>query len=85
MKGQLRIDEIFAIIAIDRDGTEGIPAYSDPFGMMMPLVGADPQRLESYKELARTMPEMSGMKMRVCRFTNREELGVIDRTHENQG
>lgn len=37
MKGQLRIDEMYAFIMIDEDGTEGIPAI-DGGGVLLPFV-----------------------------------------------
>jgi hypothetical protein len=44
-----KITEVFAFIAVDpTDGDEGVMAfYSEDMGGMMPMIGADPKRVES--------------------------------------
>lgn len=72
----LRINELFAFIAEDGEG-EGLAAFMTPTGWM-PMVGADPARIESLKERAREVAKLSGKRIRLCRYSVREELEVIE-------
>lgn len=76
MNGQQRIEEMFAFVCVDDDGTEGIPAIQVG-GMAMPLVGADMKRVESLRPIANEMAR-SGKKITIVKFTNRIELEVIE-------
>lgn len=78
MRGQLRIDEMFAFVVVDDDGTEGIPAATLPSGMMFPLVGADMDRVESLRPAAETMAASLGKRVEVVRFTTREHVEWIE-------
>lgn len=76
MNGQERIDEMFAFIVVDDDGTEGIPAtYLG--NTLYPLVGADMKRVESLRPAAEDYARSSGKPVRLVRFSTREELEVI--------
>jgi hypothetical protein len=75
-KTLLRIDEIYAFIAQDRDG-EGLPAFMHN-GMMLPMVCADQARVDSLREVAKLMARESGNKITLCRFSVRQELEVIE-------
>jgi hypothetical protein len=77
MKGQVRIDQIFAFICVDDDGTEGIPAISTPIGVM-PLVGADEARIESLRKYAEQISRDMGKKVTLVKFTNRIEMEVLN-------
>lgn len=72
MKGQLRINQLFAFIMVDDDGTEGVPAF----------FGADMARVEDLKKIALGDPLFKGRKLTICRFGHREHIGTIDRTGE---
>ncbi len=78
MKGQLRIDQMFAFIVVDDDGTEGIPAFLAPGGTAMPMVGADMARVESLRPIARRMARELKKPVTLCKFTTREILEVIE-------
>ena len=82
MKGQFRINQIFAFVVLDDDGTEGVPALQLPDGTMMPLMGADVTRLDDLKAIVQQTPQCRGRKFTILRFGNRETIGTIDRTHE---
>ncbi len=83
MKGQLRINQLFAFIVVDTDGSEGVPGFYDPrSGMMLAMMGADMARVADLKRLAETDPMFRGLKITICRFGERETIGTIDRTHE---
>jgi len=70
-----RIDEIWAWIAIHPDGDEGIVAHglvrADGTEVYAPLVGADQERIESYRGLAMEISERVGVPVRLVRFTAR--------------
>jgi len=48
MSPPLKIDALYAWIATDSRGGEGIPALSTPLGEM-PMIGADRDRIESLR------------------------------------
>jgi hypothetical protein len=80
MKGQLKINQLFAFILIDADGTEGVPGYLDVDGFLKPMMGADMARVDSLKHLAETAPMFRGKRITIVRFGDREIIGTIDRT-----
>lgn len=71
-----RITELFAFVAIDEDGDEGIAAFSNN-GMMMPMVGADTERVAVLRPIAQKMADRFGIEFRVVRFTVREQIEAI--------
>jgi hypothetical protein len=84
MKGQLRIDTLYAYIVLDADGTEGVPAILAPRGLfglsmplLVPLMGADMARIEQVREYVLNDPLLKGKKITLARFTVRENLEVI--------
>jgi hypothetical protein len=84
MKGQLRIDTLYAFIVLDDDGTEGVPAIMAPSSvigmpMMVPLMGADTARIESLREVVMHDPALHGKKVTLAQFTNRKVIEVIQR------
>lgn len=78
MKGQQKIEKMYAFVCTDDDGTEGIPAFSGPGGMMLPMVGADLARANSLKPIAEDICKQLGKKITLCRFEVREELEVFE-------
>jgi hypothetical protein len=48
-----KIERLYAWIATEADGKEGVPAVTAPDGTVCPLVGADRARIESFREIAR--------------------------------
>lgn len=77
-----RIDELFAFVSVDKDGTEGVCA-AFVRGVWMPLVGADMARVDSLRPIASVVAEESGMTIRLIRFCKREELETITANGEN--
>lgn len=73
MKGQLRIEQMYAFVVLDEDNTEGIPAIATPIGHM-PMVGADMKRIDELRPVAEAMAKESGLKITLCRFEVRTEL-----------
>ena len=78
MRGQLRIEQMYAFVVVDDDGTEGIPATRGPGGLAMPLVGADMKRVESLKPIVRDMARQLDKPITLCRFEVRTELETIE-------
>jgi hypothetical protein len=48
MKGQLRINQLFAFVIVDVDGTEGVVGVQVG-GEWFPLMGADMARVDSWR------------------------------------
>jgi len=72
-----RIEEIYAFVAEDSGPEdEGIVGMNTGDGWM-PLVGADMARVESLKPIARGIAAATGKKIKILRFTQREELGGV--------
>lgn len=77
MKGQLRIEQMYAFIVLDDDNTEGIPAFATPSGPM-PMVGADMKRVDDLRPIAETIARDMGKKVTLCRFEVRTEIEVFE-------
>jgi len=72
-----RIEEMYAFIAEDTEsGDEGVVAMSVG-NVMLPLVGADMARVESLKPIAKDISARIGRKVKLLRFTQREDLGNV--------
>ena len=79
MKGQLRIEQMYAFVALDpEDNTEGVVAMGPMDGVMLPLVGADMERVEQLRPIAQALATRGDMKITLCRFEIRTELEVIE-------
>jgi len=81
MNGQLRIDQMFAFIVVDDDGTEGVCAFNGPNGPV-PMVGADMARVESLRPIAQMLANALKKPVTVAKFSIREDIEVI---HESKG
>lgn len=77
MKKQLRIDELYAYLAVDEaDGTEGIIAIGGGSGMPNhPLVGADRARMDSYRPLVIQLARDKSITL--VKFSARETLEIL--------
>jgi hypothetical protein len=78
VRGQLRIEQMYAFVVVDDDGTEGIPAFRGPGGLAMPMVGADLERVESLRPMAKAMAKELGKPLELLVFTGRESVEVIE-------
>lgn len=78
MRGQLRIESMFAFVMVDDDGTEGIPAFRDPLGTAMPLVGADMAMVEKLRPVAQAFATSHGKAVTLVHFTQRAEIEVLE-------
>lgn len=71
MTGPKKVDAIYAWIATEPDGGEGICAMEivlDERPMFTPLIGCDMDRVESLREMAVQIREKSGCPVRLVRF-----------------
>lgn len=71
-----RIKEIHAIVGIDEDDEEGIPALITAAGPT-PLISSDPVRLEQLKQMAQQIADQLGKNFKIVRFSVREDIGEI--------
>ena len=73
-----RIETIWAFVSVDpEDGKEGVCAARFG-GMMLPLIAADPVRLEILREIAEQLVQDSGMTIRLAKFTCREDVETLE-------
>lgn len=69
-----KITEMFAFIAED-EGPDDEGIIGMPMGdMVMPLVGADMERVDSLRPLAKDVGLLMGKKVKLIRFSVREDL-----------
>ncbi len=77
MKPKLRIDEVYAYVAVDEEG-EGITAYMSPdTGHWMPMVGADMDRMRSLLPVAQQLADKGGKDIKLVRYAVRTEIDTI--------
>ncbi len=78
MKRKLRIDEMFAYVAVDDEG-EGITAYLSPEnGQWMPMVGADMDRMKSLAPVAQQLADKGDRPIKLIRYETRTELETLE-------
>lgn len=67
------IEEIIAFVVTEPNGDEGIPAFGPVNGMMMPLVGADEDRIKSLQPKAEEIAEAAGLPLKLVKFRKESE------------
>lgn len=72
----LRVDEVYCFIARNKDGDEGIPAIQLG-NLMMPMVGADMDRVLSLMGFAKTMAKEGSVTIELVKFSNRTHVETI--------
>lgn len=71
-----RVDALYCVLAI-QDGKEGLPAVQT-HGVMMPLIGADINNLDTLRQYARTIASgEEGVTCQIVKFCNRELIEEI--------
>jgi hypothetical protein len=74
---KLRIENIWAYVSVDENGMEGVCAVNVG-GTWIPLIAADPERLESLRSMALTLAALTpNRKIRLIKLTSREEIETI--------
>lgn len=71
MRGQLRIDTVTGWVVVDEDGTEGIIGMNAGGGLI-PLIGADADRIESFRPYAQEVANRLGKRIELVRWRVRE-------------
>ena len=69
-----RIDALYAWVAQEPDGGEGVCSADFGANLHMPLVGADIERMKSLRDHAEFVRRMTGYPVRLVRFGRREDL-----------
>lgn len=77
-----RIEEMYAFIVEDAgpddEGVVAIQSEEGGYGRVwLPLVGADMARVESLIPLAKGIGDQLGKKVKLIKFSERQELGEI--------
>lgn len=70
----LKIERIYAWIATEKDGSEGVPSMSTPDGWHHAMLGADKERVESYREQVVMLRKQLGIPIRLVCFERLVEL-----------
>lgn len=70
----LKITELWAWVVTHDDGSEGVPAANLIPGHLVPLMGADEERMRSLEQTAREIATLKGMPLKLMRFTHAEEV-----------
>lgn len=84
MNGKVRIERMYAYIVLDDDGTEGIPAVTAPNGLVLPMVGADMERMNQLRPQAEKAANDLKKPVFFCCFENRREIEVIRPSTESK-
>jgi len=65
-----KIDEMFAFVSYSKDDPEdeGVIAFESPGHSWIPMVGADMDRVESLKPLAKEIMQKTGILCKLKRF-----------------
>ena len=72
-----KIKEMFAFVA-ENEGPDDEGIIGALVGtVMLPLVGADEATINRLKPIAKRVAEQSGKKIKLLRFTHREDLGDV--------
>lgn len=75
-ENKLKIDAVWLFVSRDENGNEGLLAA--PLGeTFMPLVAADPDRVESLRIIAQKMAQMTKKKVHLIKFSVKEEIETI--------
>ncbi len=72
-----KIAELFAWVITEADGSEGVPAFSAGVvgqQLMIPMVGADRERIESLRRHAVALARAKGLPLKLVRFSQLEVL-----------
>ena len=77
----LKAEELYVFISQDTNGNEGICAVEmvlDERRILMPLIASDKEWLSSLTGHARNLARRGDKKIKLIKFTNREEIQEIE-------
>lgn len=69
-----KITELFAWVATDQDGTEGVCGQLLPSNTLMPMIGSDRDRIESLRPAAEEVRRLTGFPVKLMRFSMASKL-----------
>jgi len=72
----LKIEQMFAFIATDEKGDEGVCGFKGGDGWI-PMVGADMAMVDKLRPIARMTAISTKTPIKLCVFTKREEVEEI--------
>lgn len=73
-----KITELFVFIAEDK-GSDGEGIVAGKLGdAWIPLMGADMKRIDALRPMAAMTAKLTGKKIRLVHFTQREDMEVIE-------
>ena len=79
MSVPLKIEELYAWVSIDpADGDEGVLAVYEHGAGWIPAIGADKERIESYRGFAETAAKKVGMPIRLQQYSTMPVLETIN-------
>ncbi len=71
-----KITEVYIVVAVQKDGSEGLPAINMGGGVM-PLVGTSEKMLHMFRAIIPEIIERDpSVKVKILKFTNCEELSI---------
>ena len=76
--GIQRINQLWFVTYINEAGQEIVAQAKAATGEYVPLIAADPARLESIVGAARGLAKANNLKMRLITFTNRLDIEDIE-------
>lgn len=75
----VRVDTIYAFLSVDPEtNSEGIVAYRSPTLGNMPLIAANRERLEQFREWAEAAVEATGHPIVLARFDWRQDVETLE-------
>jgi hypothetical protein len=67
------ITELYAFIAENESGKEGVMAWLTPEGVWLPMIGADMERVDSMRKIADAIAATSDTTYEVRKFVVKED------------
>ncbi len=69
-----KITELYAWVCTEPSGDEGVPAIDGGNGTVLPMMGADRERIESLRLHAKAVAHVMGLPVKLCLFTGMQVL-----------
>lgn len=74
-----KIESLWAYVSENDVGDEGLCGYKDPrTGNWLPMVAGNHKHLQALKPFADQIAKLTKKKVKLVKFTMREDLGVIE-------
>lgn len=74
-----KVEKIYAFMAIDADGNEGVLTFIGSDKHALQMVGANLEMLEQYRPVVKAMADsmQPGVKVKLVSFSGREDVEVV--------